>query len=672
MATYDTEIRVGTKVDVNELQKTQREFDRLEKKLESLYAKGKKLEELGIDKQSAQWKRLTYDTSQTERALADTTNRLKELNDIKDTSDGFKEAEEAVRGFHHTLQEENQKSNDLLKTMGSRLKGIALSLLVFSLLILNWISKGFNAMVASMKEGFRNLAQYSNEYNGAMSAMKSSAAQLKNSLATAFEPIVTMAIPYITRLINWLNKALDTIAQFTAALSGRSTYNRAKQQMIDYAKSIDTATKSAKRALAPFDELNVIARQQDSSKAGGAGELTGADAFETVKIDDGIIAAAEKVREVLEKIKPIAEAIGIALAAWKIGKFLNDLLNLNSALGKILVVLAIIILAVWAVYNYLRMWFEGVDWEGVIGYITAVAAAAVLLAIAFGLPAAAIALLIFGIAGLILAIKDICENGLTAENVTLLVVSAIFILIGVFILFGGVAAAVVGAIMLVIGALAAMVIWTGNGEECLGSLKKQFGAFGEFLKNVFAGDWDAAFKSIKKYFLYFANTTTIMTESFINSIIKAINKLLDKLNELNILGPIGLIGHLNEVHLDRLPAAYTTDQRKVQGSGGIHGSVRTKVQSSGTKYKIPKLADGAVIQGGRPFAAILGDQRLGQTNIETPLDTMVSAFKQAMAESGGGGSYTFTANINGREMFREIVRQNQMHKKSTGGKSAFV
>lgn len=511
MAAYDTEIRVGTKVDANELQKAQKEFDRLEKKLESLYAKGDKLESLGVNKQSMQWKSLQYDVAQTEIALEDATERLKELNAIKSTSDGFKEAEEAARGFHRTLQKENRKSNGLLKTMGSRLKGIALSLLVF-----NWISKGFNAMVASMKEGFRNLAQYSNEYNGAMSAMKSSAAQLKNSLATAFEPIVTMAIPYITRLINWLNKALDTIAQFTAALSGRSTYNRAKQQVIDYAKSIDTAAKSAKRALAPFDELNVIARQQDSSKAGGGGELTGADAFETVKIDDGIIAAAEKVREVLEKIKPIAEAIGIALAAWKIGKFLNDLLNLNSALGKILVVLAIIILAVWAVYNYLRMWFEGVDWEGVIGYITAVAAAAVLLALAFGLPASAIALLIFGIAGLILAIRDICENGLTAENVTLLVVSAIFILIGVFILFGGVAAAVVGAIMLVIGALAAMVIWTGNGEECLGSLKKQFGAFGEFLKNVFAGDWDAAFKSIKKYFLYFANTTTIMTESCIN------------------------------------------------------------------------------------------------------------------------------------------------------------
>lgn len=664
---YDTEIRVNTRVDNNELQKTQKEFERLKKKLDSLYAKGDKLEALGVDKQSRQWKSLTYDVARIEMALEDVTERLKELNAINSPSDGFDEAEEAARGFHRTLQNESRKSNGMLKTMGSKIKGIVLSLLAF-----NWISKGFNAMVSGIKEGFRNLAQYSKEYNAAMSAMKSSTAQFKNSLATAFEPIVTMAIPYLTRLINWLNKAVDAMAQFLAAISGRTTYNRAKQQMIDYAKSIDTAAKSAKRALAPFDELNVITKQETSGTAAG-GELTGADAFETVEIDSGIITAAEKVKEVLEKIKPLAEDIGFILAGWAIGSFISDLLDVCPALGKIFAILGMIIFTVAAIFDFLDMWENGVNWENLIGYITKVAIVAGLAALAFGLPAAAIVILIACIAGLILAIKDICENGLTAENVTLLVISAIGILIGVFMLFGAIAAIVVGAIMLVVGALAAMVIWTGNGEECLGSLKKQFGAFGDFIKHVFAGDWEAAFNDIKKYFLYFANTTTIMTESFINSIIRAINKLLDKLNELNILGPIGMIGHLKEVSLDRLPMAYVTDSRKGQSGSGKNGAVLSKrTSSSVTGLKnLPHLADGAVIQGGRPFAAILGDQRFGQTNIETPLDTMVSAFKQAMAESGGENSYTFAANLNGRELFREMIRQNQMYKKSVG-KSAFL
>ena len=573
-------------------------------------------------------------------------SRLAEIRtQINEERKGFGEAEKAARGFHNTLQKGTKKSNSLLETMGSRLKGLALSLLVF-----NWISKGFNALISSVKEGFKNLAQYSSEYNTAMSDMKSGAAQLKNGLAAAFEPIVTMAIPYITRLIDWLNKAIEKVGQFLAALSGRTTYTRAKQQMIDYAESIDSAAKSAKRALAPFDQLNVIAKQDTSSKGSG-GELTGADAFETAEIDDGVLAAAEKVKEVLKAILPIVEAIGIAFAAWKIINILDQLSKLNSKLGKVMLVIILIAALVGAIYFYLDMWNNGVDWKGIIGYIAMVALAAGAALILIGPLAAGIILLIAGVAGLILAIKDICENGLTAENVTLLVVSAIMILIGVFVVFGGVAAIVVGAIMLVVAAIAAVVIWAGNGEECLESLKNQFGALGDFVKHVFAGDFEAAFDDIKKYLLYFANTTNIITESFVNLAIAGINKLLDGLNKL--------FG--TDWHIENWQAPTLNSMNKKASTANV---------SAG---KIPKLAEGAVIQGGRPFAAILGDQRVGQTNIEAPLDTLVEAMMRANKESGGsGGTYIFTAQLNSREIFRETVRQNQMYKKSTGGKSAFA
>lgn len=52
--------------------------------------------------------------------------------------------------------------------------------------------------------------------------------------------------------------------------------------------------------------------------------------------------------------------------------------------------------------------------------------------------------------------------------------------------------------------------------------------------------------------------------------------------------------------------------------------------------KIPHLAQGAVIPANREFMAVLGDQKSG-TNIETPLPTMIQAFKQALAESGFNG-----------------------------------
>lgn len=89
--------------------------------------------------------------------------------------------------------------------------------------------------------------------------------------------------------------------------------------------------------------------------------------------------------------------------------------------------------------------------------------------------------------------------------------------------------------------------------------------------------------------------------------------------------------------------------------------------------KIPMLADGAVIRGGNPFMAVLGEQPPGVTNIETPLPTMVKAFKQAMAESGGmgGGEYTFIAQLNGKAIYEETIRLDRMQKKSTG-RSAFA
>lgn len=66
--------------------------------------------------------------------------------------------------------------------------------------------------------------------------------------------------------------------------------------------------------------------------------------------------------------------------------------------------------------------------------------------------------------------------------------------------------------------------------------------------------------------------------------------------------------------------------------------------------QIPRLAQGAVIPPNREFMAVLGDQQSG-TNIETPLATMVEAFRQALRE-GGGGSRTVVFQVDKREFAR--------------------
>lgn len=73
--------------------------------------------------------------------------------------------------------------------------------------------------------------------------------------------------------------------------------------------------------------------------------------------------------------------------------------------------------------------------------------------------------------------------------------------------------------------------------------------------------------------------------------------------------------------------------------------------SLGSIPSIPYLAQGAVIPPNQAFMAVLGDQKSG-TNIETPLSTMVQAFRQALNEGGRGGQRTIVLEVDKRELGR--------------------
>jgi phage-related protein len=242
------------------------------------------------------------------------------LSDIKEEvnaySGGFKKASDSGKKFFDTVAKGSKKSSGLLGTIGSRLKGIALSLLIF-----NWITKAFNAMVSSMKEGFKNLAQYSSDYNAAMSALKSQSAQLKNGLVAAFEPIATTIIPYITQLVAWLNTATDTFARFLAALQGKQTYTKAKKQVIDYAKSLKTAQNAAQGALAAFDSINVLSKK-DTGGAGG--ETTGAGAFEEAEVGTGM-------QGIIDKLTPFRDLLNQWMQETDFSPLINSFNNLAAS-----------------------------------------------------------------------------------------------------------------------------------------------------------------------------------------------------------------------------------------------------------------------------------------------------------------------------------------------------
>lgn len=389
--------------------------------------------------------------------------RLREVNEqldimnqrIREVVDREGEMDTSAGGRFGNIQGAVQQVNGAIEKFIKRVKKIALTILVFQ-----FVSKAFRTMIEGIKTGIQNYARYSEQFNQKMSEMKSATLNLKNSIGAAAIPIVNALAPALTVLCSWLTKAINLFNKFISALSGKKTWIRAKEQQVDYAASLDNtanAAKKAKGALQGFDELNVINSNDSGSSGDGSGGSGGGVDYEEVPLTEKDFAWIEKIKKIFESILPVVVAIGAALLAWKIASFLSDLMKVHPILGTILSILAIIAGLALAIYSYFHMWNEGVDWQGLIGYILGVSLAFGGLYALFGPLVAGIFLIIASAAGLILALKDISENGLNAKNASLLLVSAIGLCAGVFMVFGTTAAFVVAGLLLISAGIADVI-----------------------------------------------------------------------------------------------------------------------------------------------------------------------------------------------------------------------
>ena len=85
---------------------------------------------------------------------------------------------------------------------------------------------------------------------------------------------------------------------------------------------------------------------------------------------------------------------------------------------------------------------------------------------------------------------------------------------------------------------------------------------------------------------------------------------------------------------------------------------------------VPYLAKGAVIPPRSEFLAVLGDQKQGK-NIETPEALLRKIVREETARrQAGGGNYRFTAQINRRTLFDEMMKEAQM-RRDTSGRNPF-
>lgn len=592
------------------------------------------------------------------------------------------------------LRNATEAAADSMKVFGQRVKSVVRSALVFTVI---------TQALTKVRDWAKNVVMVNSD-------ARESIAQLKGALLTLAQPLVSVIVPAFTLLVKVITAVVLQITRLVALISGKSikaTANSAKalNKETSALKGTGRAAKKAASQLAAFDEINQISTDTADNAGGGASA-------------DAITPDFSYMDDISDRLKKIADAvmlIAAGLALWKISSSLPGVLGtILQKLGGILIAVGGLIL-LWDGLS--DAWNNGVNWGNLLEMLAGTAALAGGLAIAFGKVGAGIGLVVSGAALLVTAFHDMMKGGMNLENTLMSVAGLMIGGLGIAVLTGSwiplLIAAIASLLVAVVNAygdteqfvdgIKAMLdgfvdffagIFTGDIDRAMGGIEKIFkglqnvlfsivdalknmflsfldwldektggklhriiefikslvtGAFTfikdfignamaaikkiftgivKFLSGAFTNDWDKAWEGIKDIFDGISTAIKGTWASVINAIIRALNWLIDKANKISFTVPSW-----------------------APGLGGKHIGVNIPKIN---ELQIPKLAQGAVIPPNKEFLAVLGDQKSG-TNIETPLATMVEAFKQAMSESGGSAT-TVVIQLDGKEIARSTVK----------------
>lgn len=352
------ELRASNTGGINdeEIKSTLENLDLLYEKYSAVEAKMREKEKFGTDvikteptkEAAAAMEKL----AQEEEKLASINDRLKtSYDDVKDSIDSYSNsannsatkntADNASKlaKSNEKIADSGKKAANSLKETGSaagNAKNGIMTLLKYGLGIRSLFVL-FNKLRSAVVAGMSNLAQESGSTNSAISMLWGSLERLKNSLATAFAPILTAVAPILSKFIDMLSTAATYVSMFFSMLSGKKTYTRALAVQKDYAASLsdtassaedvadatndaadaaDAAAEATEKYLSPLDDLNKMDSKSDSgSGSGGGGKSPGAGGggggtgstpmFTEEQIPNAFLDNLQKVFDLLKKIKDL-------------------------------------------------------------------------------------------------------------------------------------------------------------------------------------------------------------------------------------------------------------------------------------------------------------------------------------------------------------------------------
>lgn len=653
---------------------------------------------------------------ETERRL----NAAKEkAADLQKQVAGAQKSAQALAPTTKALSPAAEKAEKSFNKLVGRIKGLAKRVFIFTII---------TAALRKIKQYMWSAIQTNDDAMNAVARLKGELRTLAQPIVNIAIPAFTALAKIITYTLTGASRLLSLLFGSTYSASKKAAKSLNDQQ--NAIEGVGSAAKKASKYLAPFDELNTISGNDagGGSESGGnavnfdsdigsgvnavmalmtgiallaigailtfsghvgvgiAMMVAGALTVYGVYASDGGEAAKTLVETGLSKILiaigPMIAILGVVLMLtgnipWGLGLLIAgialfavgevaenwDLLgtNLVGALANMLIDISPYIALFGAVLLFVpgqqalgigliiagialfAVGEVGANWELLGTNLTSaltkifseispyIAVFGLLLAMVPGMMAVGIGMIVAGSA--MFAFSVIAPNWDSITQAlrgplgkTLAMIGGFLVVLGLMLIFSGVGIPL-GIGMLLAGGVSLAAAIAPNWDFIRDKIKNVWQKIKEFWNSYIAPVFTAA---------WWLNLGKTIMNGLISGIERGINWVLGGVSDM-VNGITGILNKIPGVNIGRV------------NWGNVH---------------IPRLAQGAVIPANREFMAVLGDQKHG-TNIEAPLDTI----KQAVAEVLGQGSdrpITIIVQMDGKEMFRQMVRENNSQVRMNG------
>ena len=587
----------------------------------------------------------------------------------------------------------------------------------------------FRKIRAIVTEGIKEVAQYDTATSKSLTNIKNGFSNVKASLISAFVPLVQVLEPILTRLMSILAKVIDYFGMYYAALTGQTTYKKAVAAQESYAASLKKTGKEAKKTtqyLSGLDEIRTYDTNKDESSAsdsGSSGMITG---VENVKIPETLLKAVGWIRDHLYDILNVAVAIGGVLLGWKLGtKLLPALSSLNSFLAGNWKQVAGLIL-VWGgltlmIQGFWDAWKNGISDTNIVEYLAGLALVVVGLSLAFTPLIGGLAAIAGGIALVVLGIREWIKTGEITDGVIKAIVAGLLAIAAGCLLVGAAAAVLPIVILAAVVAIVLLIVknWDlikEKTEEIWGKIKDFFVTLWEVIKYLI----ELKIKQIKDKVVEIANNivekfklvkTTVITlfEAIKSGVLQKIdnikNGVTEKFNAIKdtISGVIDFVKRLfrgeiqfphikmphfswswtdlgvvkiPNINVDWYARGGIVDKPTLIGAGeaGREAIVPLERNTEWIRRVADELADiltdrlGSILQS-YPMPAVASGALI-PPKIEVDIDGLdaIDSKLAAILDRMGsrGGSYSFTAQLNRKTLFQEVINEAKIAQSTTG------